>query len=213
MAEETVRRRRKKFEMDQPPTLLLSNVYFLNPLNTRYILIGYSAAKDFKPVILLCQDESYVEFILSDWITLTINHQKITEWFATSAENELIFLPTKNITIKNVLKSTFPHLEIKNLKQTRLSNDICLNEFEYKKCIEIDSFIQTLMRNYQTNWWSVEDYYNVYTSRCSQNKTFALADNDYFHSENNHFDSYRLFKEITFFCSEKLRSDVTHFEY
>lgn len=213
MTEENVRRRRKKLEFEWAPTLLLSNVYFLNATNSKFVLIGYSAAKDFKPVILLCLDGCYVEFILSDWITLMINQQKILDWFANPVENELIFIPTKNMTIKNVVKTNFPMIEIQNLKQTRSSNNIFLNQHEYTKCVEIDSFIQTLMKNYQTNWWSVEDYYNMYVSRCSQNKTFSLSDNEYFYSENNHFDSYRLFKEITLFCTEKLISDVTHFEY
>lgn len=213
MTEESARRRKKKFELDLPPTLLLSNVYFLNARNSKYILIGYSALKDFKPVIVFCTDGCFVEFILSDWITLIINQQKINQWFASANENEFICIPTKNIVIKNISVSNCLLLEIQNLKQTRSSNSICLNENEYKKCIELDSFIQTLMKNFQSNWWSVEDFYNVYVGLCATNKKFMLDDANYFYSNNTNIDSYRLFKEISYLCSEKLLNDVTHFDY
>lgn len=210
MAEESVRRRKKR-EHDIPATILLSNIYYLNPNNTKYILIGFSAVKDFKPLIVFCHDNLYVEFILSDWITLTINQQLIESWFAKAEAKTSANIGTKNINIKKTMKSNNPCLQINNCQQPRANNNILLSPSEYSKCIEIDLFIQNVIKSFQSNWFAIEDYYNVYVHKCKAKNVLFLEDNDYFFADNANFDCYRLFKEITYLCKDKLRTDVTHF--
>lgn len=209
MAEEIVKRRKKRFEVELPSTLLLTNIYFLNPIQNKYILIGYSAAKDFKPVIVFCHESSYVEFILSDWSILTKSCILINDWFTKTDINDGLFITTKNIGIKKILKANNTYIQIQNIHHTRQNNNIILNVNEYRKCIEIDLFIQNIWKCFQNNWCGVEDYYNMYVHKCNTKNKLVLDDFEYFFFDSSvGFDCYRLFKEISLFCVDKLQSDV-----
>lgn len=209
MAEESVRRRKKRGVFEVQSTLLMSNVYFLNPNKTKFILIGYSVLKDFKPVIVFCHDGCYVDFILSDCIALMEKHETINDWFLNKCNNQEVLETTKNIYIKKTLKSNKPFLEIRNIQHRRLNNYILLNSREYTTCHQMEIFIQNILKNYQTNWCVVEEYYNVYVQKCCIKNELVLDDCDYFYPEYTSFDFYKLFKEISIFCKDKLESDVT----
>lgn len=208
MAEEYVRRRRRKFD-ENLSTLLLSNVYFFGNHNSKFILIGYSAVKDMKPLIVFCYENSYVEFTMSDWIIFTSNSKTLNDWVLKTDPVEHETHITKNVTIKKVVKANNMYIQIQNNNQTRPGNLMLLNYSEYNKCLEMNQFIQNIMRTFQGNWLEIEDYYNYYIHRCNCKKKNVLEEQDFFTIENPNFDVYRLFKEISIFCLDKLQSDVS----
>lgn len=206
MTEEYVRRRKKKVD-ENASTLILSNIYFLTNHNSKFLLIGYSALKDLKPMIVFRHENSCVEFTLSDWVILTSNARTLNDWVikTDAVENETYI--TKNVTIKKVVKSTNMFIQISN-NQSKTGNSIFLNFTEYNKCLEMNMFIQNIMRTLQSNWFEIDDYYNFYVHRCNTTKKYVLSEQDFFSVDNANFDVYRLFKEISIFCIDKLQSDV-----
>lgn len=178
-------------------------------MQNKYILIGYSAAKDLKPVIVFCHETSFVEMILSDWIILTKSCNFINDLFTKTDINDGLTIITKNIGIKRILKANNAFIQIQNIHHTRQNDHINLNVSEYRKCIEIDLFVQNIWKCFQANWCSVEDYYNMYVHKCNTLNKLVLDDFDIFFFDHNvGFDCYRLFKEISYFCTERLQSDV-----
>lgn len=198
---------RKRKEKNQPPILLLANIYFLNRAHTKFILIGYNALRDFKPVIVFQQDALFVEFTMSDWQILTSNKNHIKSWFSyIDSINETASIVSKNVSIKNVIKLNSMYIQIQNSQRKK---PILLNADEYHKCTEIDVFVQNVVKTFQFNWFGVQDYYNTFVLKCNAKKTIILNEEDYFEVENCNFDTYRLFKEITYFCNDNLYMDVT----
>lgn len=200
---------RKRKEKNQQPILLLANVYFLNRMHTKFILIGYNALRDFKPVIVFQQDASFVEFTLSDWQILTSNKNHIENWFLHIDINDTASIVSKNVGIKKAMKLNSMYIQIQNSQIKKPINTILLNVDEYHKCIEIDLFVQNVIKTFQFNWFDVQDYYNTFVLKCNAKKAIILNEEEYFVAENCNFDTYRLFKEITYFCNENLNSDVT----
>lgn len=202
---------RKKKENNKPPVLLLANIYFLNRSHTKFILIGYNASIDFKPVIVFQQDGSFVEFTLSDWQILTSNKILIENWFTHLDINETTSIVSKNVGIKKAIKLNTMYVQIQNSQRKKPINTILLNTDEYNKCTEIDLFVQNVIKTFQFNWFDIQDYYNTYVLKCNTKKSVILNEEDYFPSENCNFDTYRLFKEISYFCNVNLYSDVTFY--
>lgn len=157
-------------------------------------------------MILFCQENTIVEFTLSDWMTLTSNTTPICDWTIKSdaAEHEIHY--TQNVTIKRVVLANNILLQIRNNHNPKKM--LFLNFSEYNKCIEMSLFVQNMMRSMQANWIDIEDYYNFYIQKCNARRKIVLEEQDFFTVDNANFDIYRLFKEISIFCSDKLQSDV-----
>lgn len=197
-----VRRRTSKLPYGVQPTLLLTNIFFLDPAKPKYILVGYSISNDFRVVIVFCLNKEYIELTLSDWITLTINNEQIIDWYTKNDYNsERRSISTKNILINMAvqLDETYGELKINNHKELRRNSTIYLDFNEYQKCIEIDTFVQNIVKTYQSNRCAIEDYYNIYVHKCNAKNQKILDDIDYFYANNPNFDCYRLFKEISYF--------------
>lgn len=208
MSNQIVKKKRKKM-IDFPNSMVLQNIYFLNTEKSKFILIGFDLFKDFKPIIVFRHKNAYVEFTLSDWITLTINENNLNEWKVNNENFECVSIRTKNVCIMKVMKKDNAFVKIENIERNRPTNTIDLDYDEYKKCIEMNTYVQNVMKTFQTNWFEVEDYYNMYVHKCNAQKKFCLDDIEYFCTDNANIDTYRLFKEISIFCTDKLANDVS----
>lgn len=194
------------------PVLVLPNIYFLDQYNTKFILIGYSATNNFNPIIIFAHNLSFVELTLSDWMALTMNDKVADNWFKTIDSVEGKLIKTKNIKVVKKIEKNNPTLQIQKLAPSRSNNYINLNMFEYRKLVEIDSFVQTIMKNLNSNWIQVQDYYNLYVFYCNLKNKTVLDDSDFFTYDDSNFDCLRLFNEISINCRQKLLYDITIFD-
>lgn len=203
------RANRKKFH--PRPELLLENVLFLNLSFNKIVTVGYSVNENCRPTILLMHNSHFVTLLLTDWLAIFTFNSQIKNWFANDSPNSSInetWIACKNIKLTKIHSNHERLIQIEST--TQLNCVIALNSEEYNKCIELDSYIQYLLKQMQHNYIFVDEYYNMYVYYCILNKKSRLSEEEYFLLSNfsNNIDSYRIFSEIPTYCSRKLSSDL-----
>lgn len=195
------------------PTLVLQTVYFLNNNCSKSLCIGYDTENDFKVTIILMTMYSYVTLSVTDWLTLMLNHTEAACWFNNASEFQQLgeFKTTNNYKISKLSNDETHFLEISNNSAHRQNNNIFLFHNEFSRCIELDSLLQTFIKQMQPNSQFLTDYYNWYVYHCSVNRKKSLDQCDYFtpFGDVSSFDSLRFFMEIPIFCEQKLKSDLS----
>lgn len=190
------------------PTFLLTNIYFLNNQCTNFVLVGCAPSEKFKPTIIIFLDDSFVELALSDWVALNISNELTHKWFKSDDIKEGLLIKTNNISIEKKIVCRNKVLQIQNLPQISSNNYIELKAEDFQKINEMNTFIQFLMKKLQSHWLVIQDYYNLYIYYCYIKNKNVLDDEDFFvYDEPKDFDSYRLFREISFLCKDKILLD------
>lgn len=198
------------------PTLLLQYLYFLNSNANKYIAIGLSPENDFRPTIVLASSMSHVVFSVPDWIALFCNYmyEPINQWFDGDESTENQCLIQKNYKISNFKSEDTRLILIENIPQNRLNNSMFLTQEEYRQCIGMDSYVQPLIKQMQTNSNIIRDYFDLYVGYCFCKKKSQLDDDEFFMPFDNtlNLDTYRVFKEIPLICENKIKADLTLME-
>lgn len=194
------------------PELLLRSVFFLNLECTKNISIGYAIADNCRPMFMLSHDLSYVLLALTDWMVIFLSNLLIQNWYAQVVDvntNDSCVV-SKNIKLKRVMINGVPLIEIENVPKKSFNNSVLINLREYERCCELDSYLQYLFRQAQQNWIYVDDYYNMYVYYCLLKNKPYLDEEDYFTIIDlpQSIDSYKIYKEISLVCKEKLSVDV-----
>lgn len=189
------------------PNLLLSHTYFLNDQHTTYISIGYNI-ESFKPVIILFKNTVYHELSTDVWTTTIFNHLDVIRNHF-NRENNISFaeLPkiSGNCTVKLTCRNNEPLILF-----TDGCKKIILNSEEWEHVYAVSPFLQSIITWSETNWQDIENYYNLYSLKCFDQKKFSLEMKDFYIPPligYNYFNYSRLFSEIPIFCKHKIMND------
>lgn len=194
-----------------PLNLVLQNIYLLNNPGTKYITLGYDPANHFYLTIMIVSTDGFVTMTVTDWLALMSTSNNIFEFFKSSeltvAEN---IISTLNIEVSKNLSDELRPIKLENSRQVRENKTILLTEAEFSRCVLLDSYYQTLIKQMQVNPPLLGDYYAYYVFYCQTFDKSKLDDNEYFapFGTTATFDGFRFFKEIPIFCSEMLLSDL-----
>jgi len=186
------------------PNLLLSHTYFLNDQHTSYITIGYNI-ETFKPVIILYKNTVFHELSTDAWTTIVYNNLEMIRNHFYS-ENSISFVELPKIDGNCDVKLTCRNNE-RHILFTNGHKKIILNFEEWERVSAWSSFLQSYIMWSETNWQDVWNYYNLYTMKCFDQKTFSLEMKDFFIPPvigYNYFNYSRLFNEIPILCKNKI---------
>lgn len=194
------------------PSLLLSTTYFLNNQCNRHVILGHIPDNDCRPLYILGTTTSFVTLSTSDWLMLMMSKVEIESWFSKKegVSNDDIII-SKNVKVSSYEGSGSKKLIfIENLNCCRVNKSILLNEEEFDKLVQLDSFLFFISKQMQQNCVYVDDYYNLYIYYCLLKEKNYLNDQDFFppNDLNNCVDIFRLFKEIPIVCKEQLAIDL-----
>lgn len=202
----------KQQNFEFAPCLLFQTVYFLNNTCNKYLSLGYDVKNGCRPLFTIGTSLGFVTLSTSDWMMLMINKIQIEYWFNNIGDSfEPGLITSKNIQLSQIRNGEQNFIMIENLNATRNNKTVLLSEEEYRKIIDIDSFLFLTVKQMQQNSIMIDEYYNMYIYYCIAKGKKLLTDEDFFPSldlNNANFDLFRLFKEIPLNCREEIERDV-----
>lgn len=193
------------------PNLVLQLVYYLNDMGTKHVAIGFDPLNEFRLTVILSSNYSFVVMSTVDWFTFMLNIPEVHNYF-----NDIVQLHCSEFkTTKNIIMQKHNGddkvLQIEDYPRTRSNNMIFLKNEEFTRCLELDAYLQPLIKQLQLYPQLILDYYNLYIYHCQTSNKQTLNDTEYFLplGNGNLLDSFRLFKEIPIYCREKLDRDLS----
>lgn len=195
------------------PALLLSYTYFLNSNHTCYISIGYDV-DTFKLKVIVYKNMINQEWMYEDWDYLYKNSTVIQDKFLGNQKNDTNL---SDYNIKTNVGGNKMSCKVLLLQQDRQAitfktdtSKITMVLAEWMLFYKILNFLNSVIKMYNSVWYEVEQYYNLYYDRCKQLQVDELPQNEYFipiPTTYNCCNFSRLFNEIPILCQKKLQQD------
>lgn len=195
------------------PMLLLSYTYFLNPNHTCYISIGYDV-ETFKLKIILYKNMTNQEWLYEDWDYMyknsTVIQNKFLEGIKSDTYSNRQGIGKNDDGNKLSYKVLFLRQDRKVITFKTGAIKITMTSMEWLEFYKILNFLNSVVKMYNTVWYEVEQYYNLYFDRCNQLQVDELPHSEYFipiPTTYSYCNFSRLFNEIPVLCQKKIQQD------
>lgn len=202
-----------------PPKLLLSYLYHLNAMHSKYVTSGFNS-KSFNHIIIIADvGNGFVELNEMEYSSLFLKSEKINHYFnkydgdfetiehiVYNPENLIQYIEIEYMQINNAR-----HIQLQITGNQIESNRVLLNEVEWALLNELFTFFNQLIMWHKNICPSVTAYYNHYVKLCADKNQIYLGNKDFFAlneimtvEDGINFNYYRLFYEIGFMCTENI---------